>query len=245
MNKIELFLKKNSSLILTICGSIGVVTTSILAVKATPKAIDLIELEKRNKNTNELRKSEIIKAAWKPYIPTIITGLSTIACIVGCHHLNKERQAALISAYDILSKSYKEYQDAVNDIYKLNSDEDIKKQIISKQYDDSINLDKDKVSFFDYQSMRWFESTFKDIEMAEVIFNEHLSKNGHAYLNDLYELLGLPPVEYGYELGWTTVINDDIYAAGEIDFDLERTVLDDGMECWILEFPYPPTFINY
>ena len=55
----------------------------------------------------------------------------------------------------------------------------------------------------------------------------------------------MSPPKYGYELGWTTVINDDIYAAGEIDFDIERTVLDDGMECWILEFPYPPTFINY
>ena len=248
MNKFELFLKKNSSIILTVCGSIGVITTSVLTVKATAKAVELIEFEKKSKNKDKLTKTEIIKVAWKPYIPPFISGLSTISCIIGCHHLNKQRQAALVSAYDILNKSYNEYKNAVQDVYKLNSDEDIKKQIISKQFD-NIEVDEDKVMFFDYQSMRYFESTFKEIEDAEVIFNEVLSKNGYVYLNDLYELLGLEPVEHGYELGWTTVINDNIYAAGEVDFDLERVLLDDGtakgLECWILEMPYPPTLINY
>lgn len=243
MNKIELFLKKNSTKILTVCGSIGVVTTSVLAVKATPKAMKLIELEKKNKNTKELKTIEKIKAGWKPYIPSIICGISTIGCIVGCHQLNTKRQAALVSAYDILNKSYMQYKDTVQDVYKLNEDNEIKRQILSKNYD-NIQAEEDKDLFWDYHSMRWFYSTIEDIRKAQIIFNEHLSTNGYAYLNDWYKLIGMLPVEYGYELGWTTVRNDDYYSQDEVEFDLEKTVMDDGLECWILTMPYPPMFIN-
>lgn len=99
MSSTQIFLKKHSSTILTVIGSAGVVATTILAVKATPKAIQLIEDEKNRQNNDiltnamangyetckyvrELKPLEVIKVAWKPYIPTTITGLSTIACIL-------------------------------------------------------------------------------------------------------------------------------------------------------------------
>lgn len=99
MNSAQIFLKKHSSTILTVIGSAGVVATTVLAVKATPKALQLIEDEKNSRNneifleamTNdfenceyirELKLLDIIKVAWKPYIPTAITGLSTITCIL-------------------------------------------------------------------------------------------------------------------------------------------------------------------
>ena len=53
MNKLlrssKLFLKRNSSTILTVVGATGVIATSVMAVKATPKALTMIEKAKEEK----------------------------------------------------------------------------------------------------------------------------------------------------------------------------------------------------
>ena len=105
----KLFFKRNSSTILTCVGALGVVTTSVLAVKATPKALALIEAAKEEKG-EELTPVETVQVAGPVYIPAIVTGVSTIACIFGANALNKRQQAALMSAYALLDSSYKEYK---------------------------------------------------------------------------------------------------------------------------------------
>ena len=43
LNALKLFVKRNSSIILTVIGGAGVIATSIMAVRETPKALKLIE----------------------------------------------------------------------------------------------------------------------------------------------------------------------------------------------------------
>ena len=81
MTSAQIFLKKHSSTILKVIGSTGVVANTVLAVKATPKAMSLLVEAEQDKGS-ELTVVETVKAAWKPYIPTAVTGLSTIACIL-------------------------------------------------------------------------------------------------------------------------------------------------------------------
>ena len=50
LNKAHLFLKHNSGTILTWIGAAGVVVTSVMAVKATPKAISIIREAKEEKD---------------------------------------------------------------------------------------------------------------------------------------------------------------------------------------------------
>ena len=61
MTKSAIYLKNNSSTILTCVGAVGVVATAITAVKATPKAMKLIEMAKEEKG-EELTKKEILVA---------------------------------------------------------------------------------------------------------------------------------------------------------------------------------------
>lgn len=71
-------LYRSSPTILTVVASVGVVTTTIMAVRATPKAIKILkeaELEKGE----DLSKLEIIRAAGPIYIPSVLLGVSTIA----------------------------------------------------------------------------------------------------------------------------------------------------------------------
>ena len=103
------FLRRNSSTILTCIGAVGVVATAVMAVKATPKALELIENAKEEKG-EELTKIEVVKVAGPTYIPAIVTGVATVACIFGSNVLNKRSQASLMSAYALLDNSYKEYK---------------------------------------------------------------------------------------------------------------------------------------
>ena len=52
-------LSKHSPEILTGIGIAGMITTTALAVKATPKALELIEMEKKHQN-EELLQNEIL-----------------------------------------------------------------------------------------------------------------------------------------------------------------------------------------
>ena len=103
-NTTKVFIKKHSPEILTGIGVTGMITSTMLAVKATPKALILIEDAKDVKN-NELTTLETIKVAWKPYIPAVVTGIASTACIIGASTVNYKRNAALATAYAISEKT--------------------------------------------------------------------------------------------------------------------------------------------
>ena len=249
MNKTQLFFKKHSSTILTVVGSVGVVATSVLAVKATPKALQLIEEERQSRKEyikifadNEpyesvvlpdLTTKELVKVAWKPYIPAVIAGASTIACIFGANILNKRHQAALLSAYAVLDSSYREYREKTRALCgekaKL-----IDQEIAKSNLDEDIEEVPDKELFFDMHTMQSFYATFEEVEEAEKLFNQNFLSSGFAYLNDYCEIMGMELRDYGYDIGWTA-------EAGEIKFEHEKAVMDDGLECWIISMVYPPT----
>ena len=75
--------------ILTGIGIAGMITTTIMAVQATPKALERIE-DRKIELENELEHDieslptvEVIKTAWKSYIPAAIAGTLSIACLIG------------------------------------------------------------------------------------------------------------------------------------------------------------------
>lgn len=177
MNKAEVLLKKYSPLILTSLGSIGVIATSVLTAKATIKAKKLIEdVEEDISYKLDLKDdfTQIIKIAWKPYIPAIISGGATISCIFGAHFLNKRAQASLVSAYALLSNSYKEYVDKSKELYGEDAEKQIKSEVAKSKYDTTfIKVDTDTHLFFDYQSMRYFESTFDDVKRAKILLTKN------------------------------------------------------------------------
>ena len=107
--KTKLFLKQNGSTILTCIGGIGVITTAVTAVKVTPKVVKLLEEERKLKD-EELTKLEVAKIAGPYYIPSILIGVGTLACIFGANTFSKHQQASLASAYALLDSSFKEYK---------------------------------------------------------------------------------------------------------------------------------------
>lgn len=249
MNKFSIFIRKNSSTILSTLASIGVVGTAVLAVKATPKALQLIEFENDLNEENDearLTMSEKIKVTWKLYIPSILVGVSTIACIFGSNYINKKNQKALISAYMLLESSYLRYRETANNLYGKDADEKINNLKRFKEVANDNNIPKiddgsEEKLYFDSQSMRYFRSTPEALSEALILFNQHLCTDGYAYLNDLYDLIGLDRVDYGYQIGWSCLTSDDIYSHDGIDIKIDLAELDDGLECWIISYTSYPS----
>lgn len=242
LNHSKLFLKRNSSTILTCVGGAGTIATAVLAVKATPKAMKLLDHAKEEKG-EDLTKVEIVKVAWKPYIPAVITGASTLACIFGANILNKRQQAALTSAYALLDNSYKEYKKKVGELYGEDADQRIREEIAKDKYvEENISVSDNKQLFYDQFSGRYFESTAADVIRAEYEMNRRLSTFSGAYLNEFYELIGLPAVNYGDHLGWSGAEIYDMCWESWLDFIHEKVIMDDGLECMIISFSIDPTF---
>lgn len=240
LNKAQLFLKRNSATILTGIGAAGVVATSVMAVKVTPKALLILEEAKEEKG-EDLTTIEVIKAASPVYIPAFVTGVSTIACIFGANILNKRSQAALVSAYAFLDNSYKEYKNKVTEIYGDEAHDNIREGIAKDKYKDYNDAaTDDKQLYFDEYSGRYFQSTPEDIQKAEYDLNRTLSIDDEACLNDWYEYIGLDPLDHGEKIGWSTGINYEQYWQSWIDFNHTKTVLDDGLECIIISFNQEP-----
>ena len=247
----KLFFKKHASTILTVTGGAGLVTTTVLAVKATPKALERIDKAKEEKN-DELTKFEIVKAAGIAYIPTILVGAGTLACIFGANILNQRQQAALISAYALADNSFKEYKRKLIELHGKETHQSVVDAIAIEKAQDMIvrgsymmgdcelgmESDSEPRLFFDEHSGRYFESTIEQVLQAEYHLNRNYILRGYTYLNEFYDFLGIEETDYGSVLGWAPKDEGEYW----IEFNHRKVLIDDDLECYIIEMPFAPSY---
>ena len=239
--KTQLFLKRNSSTILTGIGVVGVVATSVMAVKATPKAMQLIEQAKEEKG-EELTKFEVVNVAGPAYIPAVVMGASTIACIVGANILSRRQQASLMSAYAVLDSSYKDYKKKLKELYGEEADTEIRHEIVKDKYREEYILDEDGDElFFDSVTACLFHSTTEKVLAAENRFNKNYMLSGYASVTEYCDTLGIPRKDWSSEFGWSLDAGGAFYGYSWLDFIHEKVVTDDGIECTIITLSSEPT----
>jgi hypothetical protein len=233
-------LVKHSPEILTGMGIAGMVMTTVLAIKATPKALKLIEDKKKEEHTDKLTPVETVKAAWKPYIPVAITGVTSIACIVGASSVNTRRNAALATAYTLSETALKEYKDKVIETIGEKHEKEIREKINKDHIDQKpvtksnvIFTDKGNTLCFDYHSGRYFRSDIDHIKRAVNELNRRLVGNGYVSLNDFYDELDLEHTKMGYDLGWEI---DD----GNVEIDFSAQIANDDTPCIVINYEVAP-----
>ena len=256
LSRVKVALRRSCPTVLTCIGAVGAVATVVLAVKATPKACTAI-MEDSAKNhdgdSNAATKSEMVKSAWKYYVPAAITGVASLTCIFGANVLNRRQQASLASAYALLNHSYADYKRKVKELYGQEAHDKVLESLSVEKVDknhyiystglyrtsslDFEGAEEDERLFYDSFSERYFTSTIGKVLQAEYHVNRNfiLGAGGVISVNDFYEMLGINKIEGGDSIGWE--INDEMYW---IDFDHVKTTLDDGMECWIIDMVYTP-----
>lgn len=240
LSKSQTFLKRNSGTILTCVGAAGVIATTVTAVKATPKAMLLLEKAKEEKG-EELTKLETVKVAGPAYIPTVLLGVGTLACVFGANVLNQRAQASLMSAYALVDSTYKDYRKKVDELYGEEAGAQVRAGIAKDKYEDNpVPTEEGKQLYYDFYSGKYFQATPYDVKRAEYELNRTLMLDDCAYLNEWYHLLDLEPLEHGLDFGWSTCANMDAYWQTWVDFHHEKVTMDDGLECTIISFMQDP-----
>ena len=240
------FVNKRSPEILMGIGIAGMITTTVLAVKATPKAMELIEERKTQEWTDELSPLEIVKVAWKPYIPAIVTGVTSTFCLIGSSSVHSRRNAALATAYKLSETALTEYREKVIEtigekkeqtVRDKVAEERVKKNPVTKN--EVIITNTGKTLCFDPISARYFYSSIEKIKRAENELNKEMlhAFSGYVSLNDFYDEIGLDHTSVGDDLGWNT--------EKLIDINFSSQLNDNGEPSVVLDYAVAPNYNYY
>lgn len=237
--------KKHSPEILTGIGIAGMITTAVMAVKATPKALDLLEEAEENKwveKQEELKPVEKVKACWKCYIPATIVGTISVGCLIGASSVNVRRNAALATAYALSESTLKEYQEKVIEEIGEKKEREVRDKIAKDHVDKNpvsktevIITEKGNTLCFDKLSGRYFKSDIDKLRKAENELNRRMRDDMYISLNEFYWEIGLDGIKIGDDLGWSI-------DTGYIELDFSSQLAEDGTPCLVIDYGVAPRY---
>ena len=277
LNKAAFKFKKHSPEILVVAGVVGVVSSTVMACKATTKINDILDdtkdqLDKIHEAGEKLENGEILmlkdgeeytveqnkkdltivyaqtalKFA-KLYAPSVIIGGLSITAILTGHNITRKRNIALAAAYTAVDKSFKEYRGRVVERFGEALDKELKYGIKSKEVDEVVTNEDGTESvvkktvdvvdatnpmnvseyarFFDDGCAGWTkdpEYNLMFLRDQQRYANDLLKSKGHLFLNEVYDLLGIPRTKAGQIVGW---IYDEKHPNGDnfVDFGIYDT----------------------
>ena len=238
----QLAVTKHSPEILTGMGIAGMITTAILAVRATPKALKIIEEKKEAEGVDELRPLDTVKATWKCYIPATVTGVTSVACLVGARSVSARRNAALATAYKLSETALAEYRDKVIETVGEKKEKFIREQVDKERVDKNpvsknevIITEKGNTLCYETTSGRYFKSDIEQIKKAINEINRIMLLDMYVSLNEFYDEIGLDHTSVGDYLGWN--IDDK-----NIVPDFSSQIADDGTPCIVINFSVAPHY---
>ncbi len=157
--------KKHSPEILVVGGVVGVVTSAVMACKATTKASVIIEEKNAlmeqiheaadtvpvEKYSEEDAKMDTVKVYAqtsvkfaKLYGPAIAVGAVSIAAILGGHNILRKRNIALAAAYKTIDTSFKKYRGRVVEALGEEIDKEFKYGLKAEKVEKKIVDEKGK-----------------------------------------------------------------------------------------------------
>lgn len=236
--------KKHSPEILIGMGIAGAASSVIFAVKATPKAMILLEEKRKELGVEKLEAKEIIKTAAPVYIPTAVSFGVSVACIVGASSVNARRNAALTAAYTLSESTLRTYRDKVLETVGEDKEREIRQKAAIEQQQSTpepqtlvVSSAAGQLKCFDSLSGRYFVSTKNEIDKAVNEFNRQLRDDMRISLNDWYDLIGLDTNKLGDMLGW------DI-ERGYVETCYASRLDEDGLPCLVVNYVEPPHYIG-
>lgn len=244
INTTKGFMRKHSPEILTGIGVAGMVTSTVLAVKATPKALELIEEAKTGSDLycEKLPIKSVIKVAWKPYIPAVLTGVVSMSCIIGASAVNAKRNAALATAYSLSERALVRYRDKVIETIGEKKEKEIKEKVSQDEVDKNpvsntqiIMTSKGNTLCRDSISGRYFKSDLDTIRKVVNELNREMTYQNYVSLQDFYNKIGLEPTANSDYLGW----NLD---SGLIDLDFDTCLTENDEPCVVINYSVTPKY---
>lgn len=242
VKRIGTTVKNNAPEICTIAGIGLMVTTVISAVRATPKAMDIIAKREEEKE-DKLTRTEIVKETWKVYVPTACIGIASITCFIVSMVATNKRYAAITTAYALSESNFNEYTKKVKEM--LGEEEETK--IVSRIAQDKVNsadeetcervvVEDEDILCYDCFAGRIFSSNKNKINDAVNHINRMILADDYASLNDFYNRVGLKDTLVGDLLGWTSR-SDTLIA-----IRYSSTLAPNGKPCLAISFNLNPKY---
>lgn len=238
-------LSKHGPEILTGIGIAGMITTTVMAVKATPKAVKLIEQKKEEEQKETLTTMETVKAAWKPYAPAAVTGVCSVVCLISGTAVGVRRNAAIATAYQLSTTALTEYKNKVVDLVDPEKVKEIDTKIAEDRASKKLNdnpVSRSNVIISGDTKLKCCDGIYGgeitaspiDIEKALIDLNWKLLTEDYASLNDFYDLLGVKHIDVGYDVGWNVRKTRRL----EVSYDSSLDV--NNVPCLVFRYNNPP-----
>lgn len=254
LKSVQTTMSKHSPEILIGVGIAGMITTTILAVKATPKALKLIEQEKEARKADrehgvdeqfapeKISKTDTVKLCWKCYAPAVLMGTLSVACLITSNSVSTRRAAALTTAYKLSETALTEYKEKVIETIGEKKEQAIKEAINQNHIEKNpvsnhevIVTGKGTTRCYDKFSGRYFDADIDHIKKAVNELNRSMLLHDYVSLNDFYDELGLSHTNLGNELGWS-ILN------GYMDVEFSSHLCDDGTPCLAISYTLAPKY---
>lgn len=243
--------KKHSPEIMLGAGIVGMLTTVVLAVVATPKAMNDIS-EAEEEKGKKLTKLETVKAAGKNYILPAAVGAVSTGLLICSGRESHKRNAALAAAYTGLEAYSQEYIRAVAEKLGEDGEKEIRQEVRKKELDEHpVAASKTynpalgshgEVLCYETLSHQYFWATKEKIMEGINKANYRLNNEVRITLNDLYDELNFEGLE-------NTAVGD------VLGFDNERGLIEpifsseiargmfEGIPCLVLDYAKMPEYI--
>lgn len=206
----------HSPTILTSIGVAGVVSTAVLAAKASFRAARMIDdNEGPNGDSIAVDEKELIRErivlVWKLYIPAMTTGAASIACIIGANAVGARRAAGLAAAYTLAEKGFDDYKAKVVERLGEKKEEAVRAEVAQDRLNDLDLSEAELAAFgdhdmcFDTFSCLPFTGSVEGIRAAVNSFNKMVLDDGYGCLADFYRMLDTIEVPaYTENIGWNS-----------------------------------------
>lgn len=234
----------------------------IHAVSNDPEYADRYSQEDAKKDLTICYVQTGVKIA-KLYAPAVILGALSLTAIVSSNNILRKRNVALAAAYTAVDKSFKEYRGRVVERFGKELDRELRYNIRAKEVEETVvdengeektvkktievvdpNEHSEFARFYDDGCTGWCknaEYNLMFLKQQQATANNRLQRDGYLFLNDVYDMLGIPRSKAGQVVGWVydekNPIGDnfvdfgiyDVHNAKARDFvnGYERTILLD------------------
>ena len=242
MNKITKPIQREAPVILSIMGIGGFVTAAVMAVKATPKANNLLE-EVRVLEENVPYEDggwplvDKAKLLFPVYAPAIAMGLISAGFVMAGITVSKRRYYALSVLYSVSERTVHAWQEKVLESVGPKKFDEISAKVATPTEPEMFTVLGDDVLFFDTFSGRYFTSeSVEKVRQHVNDLNETLYSDMYVSVNDFYYEVGLPQVTYGNDIGWSI-------ERGSIGIKFDATLTPNDRPCVSVTFMAGPKHI--
>lgn len=174
----------------------------------------------------------------KLYLPAVALGALSLTAIIKSHDILKKRNVALAAAYTAADKGFKEYRNRVVERFGNDVDKELRYNVKAKEFEHKVVNDdgteetvvetvnvasiddvSDFAKYFNKDCAGWSDNAEKNLfflKRQQDFANELLETNGYLFLNEVYDMLGIPRSKAGQVVGW--VYDKNVIA--KVDFGI-------------------------